>query len=90
LILMNNEFVARQAARWADRLQGAGGAPVSRVRAMIESAYARPAHERELTKSIEFVTKQAKLHGGGADAEFRAWTDLAHVLFNSKEFIFIR
>jgi hypothetical protein len=90
LIMMNNEFIAKQAARWADTAQGSAKTPAARVRAMFEAAYARPAASAEVARSLEFVKTQARHYGQDPNAAFRAWTDLAHALFNAKEFIFIR
>jgi hypothetical protein len=87
LILMNNEFVVRQAERWAD---AAGKHPPGprRVQAMYETAFGRPAEQREIARCLRFVEAQGKQYAG-ADAPFRAWADLAHALFNTKEFLFI-
>lgn len=90
LILMNNEFVTKQAARWVDRMQGLYADPKVRLEAMFQNAYARPIEAVEVEKSLQFLTSQIKHYGESSDAEFRAWADLAHVMINSKEFIFIR
>jgi hypothetical protein len=88
LILMNNEFVLRQAERWADSTAryGAGGA---RVRAMYAAAFGRAPLETEIARCLRFVKAQAGQYAG-RDSQFRAWADLAHALFNTKEFIFIQ
>ena len=46
-----------------------------------------PAAVAELTEAIAFLQEQTRLGLQPDDA--RAWTDLAHVLFNVKEFIFV-
>lgn len=88
LVLMNNEFVAKQAARWADRLLG--GEPDERVRLekMFLAAFGRPAADDEIDKATRFLEAQSSRYG--EDGAFRAWADLAHALFNAKEFIFVR
>ncbi len=90
LMLMNNEFVVKEAAKWADRAQAAAPEPRARIRDMFRSAFGRAAEPAEIDKSIGFLAAQRKRRGEAKDAEFRAWADLAHALFNSKEFIFIR
>ena len=90
LTLMNNEFVARQAARWADRAAGEAPSPEARVRLMFETAFARPAEPAEVESSLQFIAAQAKRYPATEDGQFRAWSDLAHVLLNAKEFLFLR
>jgi hypothetical protein len=83
LILLNDPFVTGQAKVWAERIlsdKQLTTAP-QRVTRMYEQAFARPPTERELSDALAFVEKQPD--------ERRAWTDLAHVLFNVKEFIFV-
>jgi hypothetical protein len=89
LALMNNEFVLKQAARWADALQAAASDDASRLHIMFHTAYGRPIEQAELRRALKFLDEQERRYQS-ADARFRAMTDLAHVLFNSKEFIFIR
>jgi hypothetical protein len=88
LILMNNEFVAGQATRWADALSRYRNGR-SRVQAMYRSAFGRPATNAEIARCLGFVAAQRQRHSDN-QAEFRAWTDLAHALFNTKEFIFVQ
>ena len=90
LMLMNNEFVARQAEKWTDREIAVHGSSSARITSMFVSAFGRPAEEQELAESETFLRKQmARYETGDAD-DYRPWADLAHVLINSKEFIFIR
>ena len=44
--------------------------------------------ETELRACIEFLDRQTRLGPVKPDDQ-AAWTDLAHVLFNAKEFIFV-
>ena len=53
---------------------------------MYESAYGRKATSEELTEAKAFLAEQGKEYG---IIDGRAWADLAHVLFNVKEFIFV-
>ena len=57
------------------------------MRAMYESAFGRPPTKDELAAAAEFLAEQAKEYGKPDHP--KAWADLAHVLFNAKEFIFV-
>ena len=90
LMLMNNEFVARQAEKWADREISVHESWDERIATMFVSAFGRPAEERELAESETFLREQMARYETGDRNDYRPWADLAHVLINSKEFIFIR
>jgi len=84
LAMMNNPLVIEQARLWAERVQRESGPTADeRIGAMYLAAFGRPARPEEIAEARVFV-EQAE---GGAGA--KAWSDLAHVLFNAKEFIFI-
>ena len=57
-----------------------------RIRAMYVIAYGREATRDEVRDAREFLSEQGKEYGV---IDGRAWADLAHVLFNVKEFIFV-
>jgi hypothetical protein len=90
LMLMNNEFVARQAEKWADRAIAAHPEWNERIASMFVGAFGREAEAEELADSADFLEKQLTSYGSTDREDYRAWADLAHVLINSKEFIFIR
>jgi hypothetical protein len=80
LILMNDPFVHQQAETWAKRvLEMPAG---DRVRGMYLSAFGRPPTAEELSACRAFVN--------GKESEAKAWADLAHALFNVKEFVFVQ
>lgn len=83
LVLLNDPLVKKQAAVWADRLLREYSDKTARVRRMYLEAFGRNPTESEVARSLAFV------RSGGADAR-TAWSDLAHSLFNMKEFIHIR
>ncbi len=88
LVMMNNPFVIQQAELWAKRvLATPDRSTEQRVGAMYEAAFGRPPTKAELTAATDFVAEQAKEYGKPDHP--KAWTDLAHVLFNAKEFIFV-
>ena len=85
LTLLNNPFVTQQARLWAERaMKVAGDEP--RLRAMYESAFGRPPTALEVSEAQTFLAEQGKEYGA---VDVLAWADLAHVLFNVKEFIFV-
>ena len=75
LILLNDPFVHQQADVWAKRMSQTP--EDERVDAMYLAAFARPATADEIAACRRYVA------GGGA------WSGLAHVLFNAKEFVFL-
>ena len=88
LTLLNNPLVVQQARLWADRiLAESGRRRAERIAAMYETAFARLPTHVELADALAFLAAQGKEYGSADDP--RAWSDLAHVLFNVKEFIFV-
>jgi len=84
LMMMNNEFVAQQAAKWAARIIGKLRAPEQRLEQMYTEAFARKPERAEVERILAFVESQ------GARSEAAVWADVAHVLLNSPEFIYVR
>jgi hypothetical protein len=82
LILLNDPFVHQQAQLWARRVLAEPGCARERISSMYQSAFARSPTEAELSACVEFL-QQRNLDDPAA------WADLAHVLFNVKEFIFL-
>ena len=76
LMLMNNEFVLQQAAKWADSL--AGVPEPERVPRMYQQAFGRPPKKSEIDDAAAYL------------ADGGTWKGLAHVLFNSPEFIYVQ
>jgi hypothetical protein len=77
LILMNDEFLALESREWAKRAAAGESDPGRRVRNMYEAAFARPPEDWESAAALDFI-------------KTGQWSDLAHVLFNSAEFIYVR
>jgi len=94
LTLMNDPFVIQQSQLWAKRLlEHESESAERRIEAMYESAFARLPTKQEVDVAIGFLQSQAEAAGLPADrwqTEERLWSDLCHVLINSKEFIFLR
>ncbi len=90
LILMNDPFVLQQAGVWAKRVSSGGGAtPAERVRGIYLAAFSREPNESEMNDALAFVETQANAYEPGKDGEQKAWADFCHVIFNTKEFIFL-
>jgi hypothetical protein len=87
LTMLNNPFVIQQAGLWAARVLGPPDrTTVQRVRDMYVTALAREPDEAEQRAALAFLGQE---DGGSTVSDPQAWTDLAHVLLNVKEFIFI-
>jgi hypothetical protein len=93
LVLMNDPFVAEQAAVWARQvLADESPGPEPRIARMYREAFAREPTAEEAAAALDFLAAQTASHGGSFATDPRlevAWADLAHALFNTKEFIFV-
>jgi cytochrome c553 len=81
LTLLNDPFVLDQAKAWAAHVTKSEADPGKRLDDLYRTAFARPPDERERTEALAFLN--ARSHTP------EAWADLCHVLFNTKEFLFI-
>jgi hypothetical protein len=88
LILLNDPFVHQQAQLWAKRVLAQSGSNRERIVRMYESAFTRPPTEEELRDCLAFLPHKPGAQATGS-SDPAAWADLAHVLFNVKEFIFV-
>jgi hypothetical protein len=96
LILLNDPFVQSEATRWAERLLAEGPAPApDRIDRLYRRAFGRTASSNEQQQAQAFLESQATRYRevAGATAssssETGVWSDLCHVLFNVKEFIYL-
>ena len=94
LALLNNGFVIDQAEVWAERaMENDAADPEARIRSMFDSAFGRPPEGGELSRLRGLAAELASLHGAGRDGIMdsrEVWKDVAHAIFNMKEFIYIR
>ena len=81
LTLLNDPFILGEARRWAKRVLGEEGAPEERLQRMFEDALTRLPSVAEEEEILAFLGEQPGLED---------WTDVAHVIFNMKESIFLR
>ena len=93
LILLNDPFVAEQTRVWAKKIITLeANAPERRIQRMYLEAFARPPEEHELTEALAFMSAQGRHYGiseSQCAQDERVWADIAHVLLNVKEFIFV-
>ncbi len=82
LTMMNNPLVVQQTSLWVERLPA--GEPAARMQALYHAAFARPPTAEETAAALEFLAQQTQ-----ATDTAQAWRDLAHVLVNVKEFVFV-
>lgn len=87
LALMNNPFVLGQAEVWARRETVQHSEAKDRIQAMYVAAFGRPPTAEEAQNAQAFIDEQSRQYPA-ADV-LRPWADFAHVLFNTKEFIFV-
>ena len=94
LLLMNDEFVAQQADRFATRIiQAAGRSFERQAQEAVERSLGRAATPTECAEAIEFFKERAAHYRAmkrpPADPEHAALVDFCHVLFNSNEFAYV-
>ena len=89
LALLNNPLVVQLSEHWAASLVKDGQrTPDERIRVMFIRALGRKPSDKELqrwTEAVSSFSESSKLMTDKA-----AWAELAHVLFNLKEFIYYR
>ncbi len=88
LTLMNDPFLIAQGKFWANRVRTDPTVPPAEtVDRMYREAFGRPPADSERAAALAFLDEQARAYGEPDD--LKAWGDLAHVLFNVKEFVAI-
>jgi len=85
LALLNDPFVQQQAQRWGTRLAESSAQSIQqRLNEVYLNAVARPPDAPDVHRASKFLADS------GGESSTVAWTDLAHAIFNQKEFIFLR
>ena len=94
LALLNDPFVVGQAGFWADRLIAEQAPTVeSRLDSMFRAALGRLPDDAERARFSGLTKELASLHKAAPDQLLRShdvWKDMAHAIFNLKEFIYLR
>jgi hypothetical protein len=93
LALLNDPFVLQQADVWARQLVARRDASVAeRIRGMFQETLNRSPTREEAQRFEEAALRFAELHQSHPDALLTShvvWKDIAHTMFNLKEFIYI-
>jgi hypothetical protein len=89
LILRNNPFVHDQAAFWAKRLVAENKPTEERIDGMFRAAFGRPAAADEIAGAKQLIQDVATMKSLEA-GHVEVWKELAHAIFQAKEFIFVR
>ena len=94
LALLNDPFIIQQAKRWADQIvHTANLSTEERIDLVHQIALSRPATEKEIELSkhmLNYFSESAPTKDGQSAQSREAWQNLCHLMFNRKEFIFIR
>ncbi|MEE2713684.1 MAG: DUF1549 domain-containing protein [Planctomycetota bacterium] len=93
LALMNDPFIRQESKRWAERMVESERDRDQRLDTMYIAAFARRPSAEEREAIMGFLSEQGRARGKRDDAwhdDVATWSDLAHVLYNSKEFTFVR
>ena len=90
LLLMNSQFVNEMSQHWGSRLIGDLSAhPEERIANMFLSAFGRQPSQAELSRwsaaALEFSDGKEPLM-----KDHQVWSQLAHAMFNAKEFLYYR
>ena len=84
LILMNDPFVHQMADLWGRKVAATPGDTKDRIRSMYLQAFTRPPSDKEIADCEAFLAASGK-----PMSDPKPWGELAHVLINVKEFIFV-
>jgi hypothetical protein len=92
LVLMNSEYVHTVAQMWGQRLAADKRSESERAEAMFWSALGRSPSKEELSSALDFLANQASEYAKLSEAPppSQVWSDLAHCLFNTNGFLFVR
>jgi hypothetical protein len=88
LALMNDPFVHEQATAWAKRLSDSGQSTTEKTQAIHRAAFSRPASSKEVDwakRVLESLAAEYKTHIDDP----QIWTDLCHLMYNRKDFIYL-
>ena len=93
LTLLNAPFVNEQAEFWAARIISGPGTVSERIERMFLRTLGRPPRPVESERFVKLLDQLAGLQGISSDnvlTSQQLWKDVAHSMFNLKEFIYIR
>ncbi|MCX7665161.1 MAG: PSD1 and planctomycete cytochrome C domain-containing protein [Gemmataceae bacterium] len=89
LAMLNNPFVQLQAEVWAKKILALPmKTDAQRIEQMFLQAFGRPPSDQEMKFATQFI--ETRLNDTPKPDLVRVWSDLGHVIFNTKEFIFVK
>jgi mono/diheme cytochrome c family protein len=92
LALLNDPFVIAMAEHWSRRVLQDGALSVEqRLSQMLSSALGRPPELAEVESLAALARHCAQLRGSGEEllTQQPVWQDVAHAIFNMKEFLYV-
>jgi len=92
LALLNDPFVIDQARLWSERVMLDDSKTASqRMERMLVAALGRPAKTDDLHRLLRLAEYSQQLRGGSSELlmDPEVWKDVAHAVFNLKEFIYV-
>ena len=91
LALLNDPLVLAVAKQWGERLAADKGPSIEqRISCMVLAALSREAREDELARLAQLAGRSGAIHGVDVMTSPLVWQDVAHAIFNMKEFIHVR
>ncbi len=94
LALLNDPFIVDQATRWGERISRRSDLDLpGRLTLIFHAAYGRPPLDHESNRwreAFDQIAALARLDPDTALDEPTVWKEMAHSIFNTKEFIYIR
>lgn len=94
LALLNDPFVVDMARQWSERvLKDELVLPEDRAAKMFRTAMGRPASEHEVARLMKLIRTTAELRKVEGNSLMRSqsvWQDVAHAIFNLKEFLYVQ
>lgn len=88
LALLNDPFVHEQAKNWGQRMVDSTLSAEDRINQLHLVAFSRPATDEEFTWAHSVLETMAEAYGTSPESA-EAWSDLCHLIFNRKEFIYL-
>jgi hypothetical protein len=94
LALLNDPFVVAMAKHWSEQVLKDGAAtPDERAALMFHTAFARPPRPEEIERLVTLARRSAELRKAEPSALLTCqpvWQDVAHAIFNLKEFVYVQ
>jgi hypothetical protein len=94
LALLNDPFVVAMAKHWSEQVIKDGAtAPDQRAARMFQTAFARPPRREEIERLTKLAQRSAELRKTEPSALMNCqpvWQDVAHAIFNLKEFVYVQ